>query len=184
MKIKSQPPLVTARLQLRPATLKDLDYLHQLWSLPEVGQYLFNGNKVTLGLARDALDSCLVGASAGSGLWTVHHQQHVIGCAGLVPVRLSPEEEIRIAGLLEPIAALHPDYWQQGFALEAMQTLVDYAFNQLEVQELAAVCDEPNLASAKLLERVGFELIGEVAGQHFAIKTLLLNLAKWESLQH
>lgn len=184
MKFKAQPPLTTTRLRLRPATLEDLGYLHQLWSLPEVGQYLFSGNKVTLGLARDALDSCLVGASAGSGLWMVHHQQHVIGCAGLVPVRLSPEEEIRIAGLLEPIAALHPNFWHQGFAVEAMQTLVDYAFDQLEVKELAAVCDEPNTGSSKLLQRVGFEMIGEVAGQNTAIKTLLLNLEKWEHLKH
>jgi|GEM_PF-1817380 ribosomal-protein-alanine N-acetyltransferase len=184
MKIKIQPPLATARLQLHPATLKDLDYLHQLWSLSEVSQYLFDGNKITLGLVRDALDSCLAGASAGFGLWLIHHQQQIIGCAGLIPVRLAPHEEDRLAGLLEPIVTLHPDFWRQGFALEAMDALVDYAFTELQAAALAAVCDEPNFSSLKLLQRAGFELLSKVEGTNYPIQALLLSLRKWENTRH
>lgn len=174
MKIITSPVINTQRLQLVPATPRDLSYLQSLWSLQPVGQYLFDGQKVDMALARDALDSCLVGASAGTGLWLIHYQQQKIGCAGLVPVRLAPEEEPRIAGLLEPIVALHPDYWRQGFALESMHALVSYAFTDLQVKEMAAVCDEPNLASANLLQRIGFEYVSDIGGPMYKIHTYTL----------
>jgi len=45
--------------------------------------------------------------------------------------------------------------WGNGFAAEALQPLVDWALAQPEVFRAWAVCDAENLASARVMEKVG-----------------------------
>jgi RimJ/RimL family protein N-acetyltransferase len=46
-------------------------------------------------------------------------------------------------------------YHGQGYATEAVTKLVDYLFGELQLHRIRATCDVENVASAKLLERVG-----------------------------
>ena len=45
----------------------------------------------------------------------------------------------------------------QGFMTEAVQLLVDFAFNSLKARRVAIGCDEMNIASAAVAKRLGFE---------------------------
>jgi len=45
--------------------------------------------------------------------------------------------------------------WGNGFAAEALQSLVDWAMTQPEVFRVWAVCDVENAASARVMEKVG-----------------------------
>ena len=52
------------------------------------------------------------------------------------------------------------EHWGGGYMLEAMKALVDFAFDEVGLRRLEAEIDPRNLASAKLLERLGFQLEG------------------------
>ena len=51
---------------------------------------------------------------------------------------------------------LHPDYWRQGLMSEALQTVIDYAFEETELHSIEANVGVHNLASMALLEKNGF----------------------------
>jgi RimJ/RimL family protein N-acetyltransferase len=46
-------------------------------------------------------------------------------------------------------------YQGQGYASEAIRRLLDYLFDELDLHRVRAICDVENVASARLLERVG-----------------------------
>jgi RimJ/RimL family protein N-acetyltransferase len=50
-----------------------------------------------------------------------------------------------------------PPYWRQGLAREGCSRLFTWLFDTLGVQQLAAEVDSRNVASLRLLERLGFE---------------------------
>lgn len=48
-------------------------------------------------------------------------------------------------------------YWRNGYATATVKLLVEMAFNQLGIQRVYANIFEYNMASMKVLEKVGFE---------------------------
>jgi [ribosomal protein S5]-alanine N-acetyltransferase len=52
---------------------------------------------------------------------------------------------------------LHPNFHGQGIMSEAIQVVIDYAFNSLDFHSLEAVIDPRNAASEKLLLRYQFQ---------------------------
>lgn len=67
--------------------------------------------------------------------------------------------------------ALGKEYWGQGYMNEALQALLKYAFETLDLRRLEADVDPRNQASIQTLERLGFQREGylrerwEVAGE-------------------
>lgn len=56
--------------------------------------------------------------------------------------------------------ALNREYWGKGYLGEAMSAALDYAFNVLDLNRIEADIDPRNEASARLLERKGFQKEG------------------------
>jgi ribosomal-protein-alanine N-acetyltransferase len=50
----------------------------------------------------------------------------------------------------------NPKYQRRGFATEASEALVAYAFRELSAHRIVAHCNPENIASWKVLEKVGF----------------------------
>lgn len=50
---------------------------------------------------------------------------------------------------------LHRDYLRKGYATEAAQAVIDFAKNELGVKRIFAGCDSENVASYKLMEKLG-----------------------------
>jgi ribosomal-protein-alanine N-acetyltransferase len=73
-----------------------------------------------------------------------------VGCCGLRPYRL--EEEIYELGF-----HLRPQYWGQELAQEAARAVVSYAFEKIGAKALSAGHHPKNLASKKVLEKLGFK---------------------------
>lgn len=69
---------------------------------------------------------------------------------GTVSVYLEDEE-----GCGELAWMLHKAYWHHGYAAEAAAAIRDFAFASLGLKKLYAHCDCRNLASARLMERLG-----------------------------
>lgn len=76
----------------------------------------------------------------------------LIGCCGLRPLK---EKEYEIG------FHLRPKFWRQGYAEEASNAVIDYAFTVLRVEKLFAGHNPKNIASQKLLTKLGFTYTGE-----------------------
>ena len=77
---------------------------------------------------------------------------------------ISPIEEKKAIGMIrvqrynyraELGYVLARSYWNRGLMTEALQPLVNWAINQPEIYRVWAVCDYENLASARVLEKIG-----------------------------
>ena len=58
--------------------------------------------------------------------------------------------------------ALGRPYWGSGYMHEALQALLRYAFQTLDLNRLEADIDPRNVASARILERLGFQKEGHL----------------------
>ena len=179
---RPQPALVTERLQLRPVGPSDVDALWALWIEPEVRRFLWDDRIIAPDEAAATVNDCLSLRDAGLGLWMLDRRDvpegagRTIGCAGLLPVSTAAEFEPRLAGLVEPLVALAPGVWRQGYAHEALSALLVYAKGSLGLSRLAGVTDVPNVASDRMLRRVGFTVLGETAGPRHPLRTYVLEL--------
>lgn len=56
---------------------------------------------------------------------------------------------------------LNKNYWNCGYASEAAAAVLDFAKTQLRLQRVIAQCDWRNIASARVMEKIGMQLIDE-----------------------
>ncbi len=62
---------------------------------------------------------------------------------------------------------LSPDCWEKGYATEAARSMVDFGFRELRLQRISSRCIADNLASARVLERLGFKREGRLRRNEF-----------------
>jgi len=91
----------------------------------------------------------------GFGIWVVVDPARgvVVGSAGFVG---DPKD-----GEIELGYGIHPSYRGLGYATEAASALVQWALAQGTVREVVAECEESNVPSVRVLEKVGLERNGE-----------------------
>ena len=103
------------------------------------------------------------------GLWTVlekdaYGQERVIGRAGLFPSE-------RLAGQIEMGYMIAPECQGNGYGKEVAETVLRYAFDVLDLEEVHLFAEKENKASVKLAETL---LIKVPGGQK----------EKWQDLAH
>ncbi len=147
------PELTTARLRLRRWRETDLDAFAIMNADVRVMEFF---PKTLDRSESDALAARirLQLEKKAFGLWAVE-------VAGECPF-------IGFAGLSEPIFKanftpcveigwrLAPAYWRKGYALEASQRVISYAFHDLSLSELVSFTSVANLPSQRLMQRLGF----------------------------
>jgi ribosomal-protein-alanine N-acetyltransferase len=71
----------------------------------------------------------------------------------------------------EPVAdmgfELSPEHWGRGYASEAAQAMVDWGFGDWGLERIHAHCVSDNVASARVLERVGMRLEARLRDHQF-----------------
>jgi RimJ/RimL family protein N-acetyltransferase len=150
---RSGPVLETNRLHLRPCRSEDLERIHVLWTNDRVLHFLFDERVMSRDEARTFVDaSCANFARYGYGLWLVFARgtDQLLGFAGF----LRGEEA-------DPwlIYGVHPEHWGAGYATEAARAVVVYAFDNLALEKIIADVDEPNVASVRVLEKLGLKRV-------------------------
>ena len=139
--------IVTGRLVLRRARAGDLAGLHAVLGDAQAMRYWSTPPHPDMATTEVWLDRLLAIDPAGSVEFVVEHQGRVIGTAG--------------GGTLPEVGyILHPDFWGKGLAFEAMTAVIAHAFAKHPLDHLTADVDPRNLASARLLRRLGFGLSG------------------------
>jgi ribosomal-protein-alanine N-acetyltransferase len=144
--------LYTVRLHLQPYRLSDIDALHQLWTDPAVRKYLWDDKVIPRERAAEVVTASLADWSMhGYGQWTIHtlDNHELIGFCGF---RAAEEDKPP-----ELLYGLAPAYWGQGLATEAAQAVLRYGFERLNFTRVWAATDPPNLASVRVLERLGMQ---------------------------
>jgi RimJ/RimL family protein N-acetyltransferase len=140
----------TDRLDLRPLTIADLGALHELYADP--GAMRFAGGPTGSVEESEARLRRLIEHQErhGFSLWAVVEREsaNVIGDAGLVLLEFRGPE-IELAYRLKTPA------WGKGYATEAATAWVAYAFDELGLARIVAVTHPENVASQRVLEKVG-----------------------------
>ncbi|WP_192498989.1 GNAT family N-acetyltransferase [Skermanella pratensis] len=159
-----------------PATSADLDDLLNLLNTPGVRRYLCDDTEVTREHAGVLLAGSVASWPDGLGLWTIRtHDGARLGYGGLGPVSSTAAAAApRFAGAIEPVIALAPEHWGLGYATEALAAIVTHAFGTLALKRLVALVDEPNIASHRLVSRLGFVPGIMVAGPRHRLRTYIL----------
>ena len=62
---------------------------------------------------------------------------------------------------------LAPDHWGNGYATEAAHAIVQFGFEELNVHRIWAWCIADNLASARVLEKIGLKLEGRLRDKEY-----------------
>jgi len=136
--------ILTSRLRLRRARVRDLDDLHAVFADPRAMRYWSTPPHVHLDQTRAFLDAMMAAPAEASDDFVVEHEGHVIGKAGCWRI---PE-----VGFI-----LHPDYWGRGLAHEALVAIIDRAFARFPIAALEADVDPRNAPCLGLLSKLGFE---------------------------
>ena len=140
----------TDRLKLRRAQMSDLEDMHAVFSHPKAMRYWSSLPHETKSQTEDFLAAMVNAQPDNSDDFIVEYQGRAIGKAGCW--------QIGEIGFI-----LHPHFWGKGIAFEALSATIPHAFSALVMSSLKADVDPRNVASLRLLERLGFRETGRAA---------------------
>lgn len=75
--------------------------------------------------------------------------------------------------------AINPDYQSQGYATEAASALIHFGFEKLQLKVIYATCDTRNIASYKVMEKLGMKRVGCLKA-HKTIKGFVRDSYRYE----
>jgi RimJ/RimL family protein N-acetyltransferase len=146
------PTLQTERLRLRPFTEADADALFALHSNAYVLRYWDSPPWSDPARAERFLETCRRLADDGTGARVAVEARHdgvFVGWCALSA--WNPDYRSASLGYCFDAAA-----WGHGYATEAARALLQWAFDTLDLNRVQAETDTRNVASARVLEKLGF----------------------------
>lgn len=173
------PPLETERLLIRAFRLEDLGVIHHILDI-ELRTADFDSEQArTRGERERWLQWTMLGYDELAKLYqppygdravVLKSTQQVIGACGFVPSlgpfgrlpSLRAASQDALTHLYSPefglFYALSPAYQRQGYATEAAQALINYAFTQLHLKRIVATTTTGNEASIGVMRKVGMRI--------------------------
>lgn len=152
----STPTLETGRLRLRPFTDVDAEDLFALQSDAYVLRYWDSPPWTDSTSVARFMAGCRQMAEEGSGARVAIERISDKAFVGWCTFN-EWNPDFRSASLGY---CLHQTDWGRGYATEAARALLQWAFDTLEVNRIQSEVDTRNAASARVLEKLGFELEG------------------------
>lgn len=145
------PELSTERLKLRRITQEDAESIYKLLSDPEVIKHdtfeLFTNIEQAKNIIKWFDQEYKQKHSTFWGI-SLKDEPEIIGfckCEIEVPkVRADFGYDLR------------SEYWNMGIMTEALSAIVDFAFHTLEINRIEATISTENIASIRVLEKLGF----------------------------
>jgi ribosomal-protein-alanine N-acetyltransferase len=147
----------TERLILRELDSSDLNGMFELDSNPEVHKYLGNNPiidkkqlvKIIELVRQQYLDN-------GIGRWAIIEKKtgNFVGWSGLKLVKETINNHYNYYDLGYRLVQ---NYWGKGYASESAKAALDYGFSTLQLNEIFAAAHVDNLASNRILTKLGFQ---------------------------
>ena len=146
----------TPRLILRQITIDDAPLILELNSNPEIVKYVHEPTLKTVEQAEEIITNIILPQYKNNlGRWAIITKDNndFIGWCGL---KYRPEmDEIDLGYRLMQNA------WGKGYATEAAAKTLEYGFRTLNIKLITGRAHIENLASIKVLEKIGMDFIGE-----------------------
>ena len=154
--MKTAPILQTERLILRSLTLEDAPDVQRLAGEYDVAATLSNmPHPYEDGMAEEWMRSCSEKFEKNEALnfaITLKTEKQFIGG---IEIRLDPEIENGELGFW-----IGKPYWGCGYCTEAAKVVVAYGFEVLKLDRICAYYFEHNLASGRVLQKIGMHYEG------------------------
>ncbi len=143
----------TTRLTLREVSLADVSVIHELLSLPETDRFNTMGipesMEVTAQLVINWLEE-IKNPKRTTYVFSTElgYTRQFIGLFALsLGKPMYKKGEIWVK--------LHSNFWNQGYATEGVKQILKFAFTDLKIHRVEAGCAVENIASKRVLEKVG-----------------------------
>ena len=142
----------TKRLLLRPLKMSDVEDIFECNSDPEVTKYMSWETHNSIEESKAFLSRTI---SEGSACWGIVHKasNKVVGVCFLHSLDLQHRRT-------EVAFYLSRKYWGQGYATETAREVILFCFKNWELNRIGATCRIENIASARVLEKVGMTFEG------------------------
>lgn len=145
--------LETKRLILRQWTLEDVEDLYDYAKDSRVGPSAGWPSHKDREMSKKIVGGFIKAGDVYAIELRSNHK--VIGSIGLHEV--SKKDELVVMEQREIGYVLHPDYWGEGYMTEGAQAVLNYAFNELEMDVIWCSHFEFNAKSKKVIERCQFK---------------------------
>lgn len=146
--------LRTDRLLLRALAESDLESLFALYAHADFMRYAGTDPWLNLDEATNFLARNMKQAAEGSAIrMALLLDDRFVGTCSLLSID-------RHHRRCEIGYGLAPSHWGMGLASEAVAAMLEQAFKGLSIRRIEATVDPRNLASIRILERLGFRLEG------------------------
>ncbi len=156
----------TARLQMRHFTLKDIDAVYEFSVCPETSRFTGDAGCVK---NKDDAEKII------REIWLEEYEKY--GYARYALIHKGDQKIIGFCGVkFEPSLGypdigyrMLPDYWGKGLGTEAAAAVVNYARDTLGIKKLVGEVVDKNIASNKLLLKLGFSHVDTYQKDGFTI---------------
>ena len=162
----------TERLVLRPTSEEDAELVYDLMNSPKFIQYVGDRKISSLEAAKVFIKTKML------------PQLKELGYSSYTIIRKSDSAKMGTCGLYNRAGVdgidigfgLLPPYEGKGYAYESANRLKMAAFAEFDIPQLKAITNKDNLASQKLLEKLGLEKIGTTQLQNEGAMLLLYHI--------
>ncbi|WP_273833949.1 GNAT family N-acetyltransferase [Guptibacillus sedimenti] len=143
----------TVRCELRLFLETDKQHVKRLYKSEQVRKYL--GGTVDDETFEQGFNS-MINSQKTSSYWTVflRNSKEFIGIVFLDTYRDGVKTEVGYQFL--------PEFWGHGYAGEVVTDVIEYGFNELNLDEIVAETQTQNTSSCRLLQKVGMTCVGQL----------------------
>ncbi|WP_095102313.1 GNAT family N-acetyltransferase [Pseudomonas sp. Irchel 3A5] len=173
--MKTDVVLQTERMTLRQLSSADVLPMAQILSDPEVMRYSVRGILSESATAEFVDWSSQSYALHGFGPWAVVETASgvLMGFCALNQETVDGAEEVEIG------YRLAPQFWGRGLATEIVRATLTYGFERLELPSIIAIVQPANVASVRVIQKVGFNAFVYSQYHRLGVKIYRLNREEW-----
>ena len=143
--------LESSRLLFSPVSFDDLESIHELHALPETDEFNTLGIPQNIDETKSVLNEWINSATKKQAFTFKLELLEDRKFIGLIALNLG-KPKFKSA---EVWYKLHPSFWNQGYATESLNTVLEFGFNELKLHRIEAGCAVNNIGSIRVLEKVG-----------------------------
>ncbi len=144
-------------LQLRPLKKEDLAFLYDMRTNPDVMNYWFEEPYASMENLIKFYES---EGSDSHRQFILYHSNEKVGYMGLF--NIDTRHRHAEFGIM-----ITPSQQGKGYATEATRLIVEYGFNQLNLNKLFLYVDKHNEKAAHIYKKVGFKIEGDLKNHYF-----------------
>jgi [ribosomal protein S5]-alanine N-acetyltransferase len=167
MERRAPERLTTARMRAERVRAQHVERLHRIFGDPRVGETM--DGVMSPERVREWVDHEQEHWEGGGyGLWAFWIGDELVAQGGLMPAVVRGEPAVEVAW------SVLPARWGQGLATELGEASLQVAWDDLGLQEVVAYTLPTNLASRRVMEKLGMRHDGEI--EHAGLTLVLYRI--------